>query len=161
VERRPRSPSKRRTEPTPAARALRLLARREHTRLELGRKLEPHFEDPAELQALLDDFTERGWLSEQRAVDQLLNAKRGRFGAARIRQALLDRGVAEDLIAPALARLKESELDVARTVWMKKFATAPRTMAERARHVRFLQSRGFSLEVVMRVMRSVETGRDS
>jgi regulatory protein len=161
VERQPRSPSKRRTEPSPAARALRLLARREHTRLELARKLGPHFEDPAELQALLDDFTERGWLSEQRAVDQLLNAKRDRFGAARIRQALLDRGVSEDLITPALARLKESELDVARMVWTKKFGTAPRTMAERARHVRFLQSRGFSLEVAMRTVRSVETGRDS
>ena len=160
MERRPQSPSKRRTEPSPAARALRLLARREHTRLELARKLEPHFEDPAELQALLDDFTARGWLSEQRAVDQLLNAKRSRFGAARIRQALLDRGVAEDLIAPALAGLKESEPDVARIVWTKKFGGAPRTTAERARQVRFLQSRGFSLDVAMRVVRSVERGGD-
>jgi regulatory protein len=160
VERRPRSPSKRRTEPTPAARALRLLARREHTRLELARKLEPHVQDPAELQALLDHFTARGWLSEQRAVDQLLIAKRGRFGAARIRQALLERGVTEDLITPALAGLKESELDVARIVWTKKFDTAPRTTAERARQVRFLQSRGFSLEVAMRVVRSVERGGD-
>jgi regulatory protein len=158
VERRPRSPSKRRTEPTPAARALRLLARREHTRLELARKLRPHVEDPAQLLALLDDFTARGWLSEQRAVDQLLNAKRGRFGAARIRQALLDRGVAEDLIAPALARLRETELDAARTVWTKKFGSAPRTAAERARQVRFLQSRGFSLDLAMRIARREESG---
>jgi regulatory protein len=145
--------SKRKGEPTAAARALRLLARREHTRLELERKLKPHVEDPAELQALLDDFTARGWLSESRAVDQLVRMKRARFGAARIRQSLLEKGVPHDLIAPALETLKESELDAARSVWARKFKTAPETSAERARHVRFLQYRGFSLDIAMRVVR--------
>ena len=139
--------------PTPRTRALRLLARRDHTRLELKQKLMPHVEDPAELDALLDDFTARGWLSESRVVDQLVQAKRARFGPARIRRALLDKGVPEALIAPALATLRQSELAAAREVWAKKFQGAPATAAERARQVRFLQSRGFSLDVAMRVVR--------
>jgi regulatory protein len=145
--------SKRQGEPTAAARALRLLARREHTRFELELKLKPHVEDPAELQALLDDFTARGWLSESRAVDQLVRMKRTRFGAARIRQALIEKGVPQHLIAPALETLRESELDTARGVWARKFKTAPETSAERARHVRFLQARGFSLDIALRVVR--------
>ncbi|MDB5928189.1 MAG: recX [Betaproteobacteria bacterium] len=155
MERHSPPPSKRKTELAPRGRALRLLARREHTRLELERKLAAHVESPAELQALLDDFTARGWLSDARAVDQLVQAKRGRFGAARIRQVLIDKGVSGELIASALANLKDTELDAARVVWARKFKAAPLTAAERARHIRFLQSRGFSVEVAMRVVRRV------
>ena len=153
----PPPPSKKRkSEPTAAARALRLLARRDHTRLELERKLASHVEDPAELQSLLDDFTARGWLSEARAAEQIVRAKRGRFGAARIRQALIEKGVPADLIATSLHALKETEVEAARAVWTRKFsATAANTAttAERARQVRFLQSRGFSLDIAMRVVR--------
>ena len=149
-------PRKRRDEPTPAARGLRWLARREHTRLELERKLAPYVEDASELESLLDDFTARGWLSETRAVEQLVKAKRHRFGAARIRQTLLEKGVAQDLIASALASVKDTELEAARGVWTRKFRSAPASSAERARHVRFLQSRGFSVDVALRVVR----GRD-
>ncbi len=152
----PPKPPRRKTEPSPAARALRLLARRDHTRLELERKLAPHVEDPAALSSLLDDFTARGWLSEARAVDQLVHARRSRFGSARIRQALVEKGVGQDLIAPALARLKETEDEAARAVWSRKFKSAPLTAAERARHIRFLQYRGFSVEIAMRVLRGAD-----
>jgi regulatory protein len=149
----PAGGSKRRNEPTLAGRALRLLARREHTRLELERKLSVHVEDPAELQSLLDDFTARGWLSESRAADQLVRLKRARFGAARIRQDLIEKGVPHELIAPALETLKESELDAAREVWKRKFRAPPVDSAERAKQIRFLQSRGFGLNIAMRVVR--------
>ena len=136
---------------TAAARGLRLLARRDHTRRELAAKLEPHVADPAKLEALLDDFTARGWLSEARVVEQVLHTKAGRFGPGRIRQALLQRGVSEALIAPALQSLRDTELQAARSVWARKYRSAGATPAEQARQVRFLQSRGFSLEVAMRV----------
>jgi len=145
--------SKKRNEPSPAARALRLLARREHTRRELEQKLKLHVEDAAELARLLDDFTARGWLSEARAAEQLVRLKRGRFGAARIRQALTEKGVPQHLISTSLEALKESELDTARAVWARKFKAAPADSAERARHVRFLQARGFSVDIAMRVVR--------
>jgi len=135
-----------------SARALRLVARRDYTRLELRAKLAPHVEDAAELEVMLDDFTERGWISEPRVVEQLVHAKSARLGASRIRHVLLKRGIAEELIGPALAKWKESEPGRARSVLARKFSSAPATPAERARQVRFLQSRGFTFQVAMRVV---------
>jgi regulatory protein len=155
----PPKPPKKKPELTPAGRALRLLARREHTRRELGRKLAPHVEDAAELEALLDDFTERGWLSEARAADQLVNAKRERFGVSRIRRELQQRGVSDGEIGRALVCLTGTELDRARAVHERKFRTISHDPADQARRVRFLQSRGFSLDIAMRVARS--RGEDS
>jgi regulatory protein len=146
-------PSKRKPQPGAAERALRLLARREYTRRELAAKLAAHVEDPAELEALLDRFTARGWLCEARVVEQVVHSARGRLGPGRIRQALLGRGVAEALIDPVLKALKEDELTTARALWTRKYPAAGTSRVEQARQVRFLQSRGFSIEVAMRVVR--------
>lgn len=150
------SPSKRKkNEPgSLRARGLRLLASREHTRPELERKLAPYVEAGDDLPALLDEFTQRGWLSEARVVEQLIQSKRGRFGTARIRQQLLQRGVSGEQVGRAVENLKATELEAARSVWAKKFGSAARTRTEEARQVRFLQSRGFSIEVAVRVVRT-------
>ena len=133
-------------------RALRLLARRDHTRRELAAKLAPHAADPAELAALLDQLAARGWLSEARVVEQVVHAKRARFGCARIRHALTKRGVPDHLIEPALAELRSTELEAARSVREKKFPNPARDAAERAKQLRFLQSRGFSVEIALRAV---------
>ena len=73
------------------ARALKALARREHSRQELQAKLRPFAEDPEELKSLLDDLEKRGWLSEARFVEQLTTVRRRRFGAARILHELRER----------------------------------------------------------------------
>ena len=151
MERPPKS--KRRPEPSAAARALRLLARRDYTRRELAAKLGPHVGDRDELEALLDQFAARGWLSETRVLEQVVRAKRGHLGPARIRRALLKRGVPAALIEPALADLRNTELDAAKAVWGKKFRGPVRDPAEQAKQVRFLQTRGFSVDVAMRVVR--------
>jgi regulatory protein len=143
------------------ARALQYLARREYSRAELRGKLLPHvqadenFEQaPAvNLDALLDDLTARGWLSDERAASQLVHAKRSRFGTQRITHELRQKGLAEELISDALPQLKETELDAAREVWRKKFGIAPQDEKEKTRQVRFLQSRGFSLDVIFKVLR--------
>ena len=141
-------------EPTLRERALRYLARREHSRAELARKLAPHTEDSSEIESLLDDLEGRNWLSERRVVEQVLHARRRRFGARRIEQELLQKGVSDDAVAAARSQLKEGELEAARTVWARKFGgRAPGRPADRARQVRFLQGRGFDLEVIMKVIK--------
>jgi regulatory protein len=136
-------------------RALKLLARREHTRAELARKLAPHAGDPAQIEALLDDFEKRGWLSERRVVEQVVHARRSRFGAKRIEHELIRKGVSEEAVAAAVPALKASELDAARDVWHRKFGSRPpRGAAERARQVRFLQGRGFDFDVIMKIIKS-------
>ena len=143
------------------ARALQCLARREYSRAELRSKLLPHvqadedFEQlpPPNLDALLDDLAARGWLSDARAATQLLHAKRSRFGTQRITHELRQKGIAESLIDDTLPQLKETELEAAREVWRKKFGVAPKDAKEKAKQVRFLQSRGFALDVVFKVLR--------
>lgn len=133
-------------------RALGFLARREYSRLELKRKLAPHTEDEAEVDALLEDFQKRGWLSEARYTEQIVHARRAKYGTQRIVQELREKGVGEEAIGAALPELKDSELETARAVWAKKFGTPPADAKEKARQVRFLASRGFRMDVIFRVL---------
>jgi regulatory protein len=134
-------------------RALKFLARREHSRVELARKLARHADDSTEIDGVLDDLESRGWLSERRVVEQVVHARRTRFGARRIERELLDKGISEDSVAAVLPQLREGELEAARAVWLKKFGgRQPGRPAERARQVRFLQGRGFDLDVIMKVI---------
>jgi regulatory protein len=137
-------------------RALKALARREHTRQELQAKLQPFADEPGELEPLLDDLEKRGWLSEARFVEQLTTVRRRKFGAARILHELREKGVSDTALAAAQSELKDSEVDAARAVWKKKFGSLPSTLKERAKQSRFLASRGFSADVVHRVLRREE-----
>lgn len=142
-------------EPSLRARALRHLARREHTRHELALKLAPHAGSEAEVAQILDDFTQRGWLSERRAAEQIVHARRGRYGPARIRRDLEAKGVPAEAAAGVLAALKDGELEAARAVWKKKFRMPPADAAERAKQMRFLLGRGFGSEVIVKLFRGV------
>ncbi|MBS1229095.1 MAG: regulatory protein RecX [Proteobacteria bacterium] len=135
-------------------RALRLLARREHARVELARKLAPYAESGEALEALLDDLAARRLLSDERYVEMRLNARAARFGNARLAYELRTQGVSEALVATALAA-SDDELVRARAVWQRKFGAKPGAAdaTEQARQMRFLLSRGFSGETVRRVLR--------
>ena len=133
-----------------------MLARREYSRFELERRLAPFTEDPDEISELLDDFERRGWLSESRVVEQVLASRRRRFGAQRIAHELREKGLSDAAIAGAQMQLKEGELETARAVWMKKFGVVPVNARDKARQMRFLQGRGFGLEVIRRLLRDIE-----
>jgi regulatory protein len=134
-------------------RALGLLARREHSRTELQRKLAPHAEEPEQLIALLDELAQRGWLSDARFAEALIHDKQAKFGTARLAYELRERGVEESVIRDQLAEMKESELERAHQVWQSKFGVLPEDAKARAKQMRFLQSRGFSLDVIGKIMR--------
>lgn len=137
-------------------RAMRYLARREHSRAELHDKLSPYAQEGEDIAAVLDELEGRGWLSDARAATQLVAAKRSRFGLQRITHELRQKGIAEELISVSLPSLKESELEAAHAVWQKKFGTLPLDAREKAKQMRFLQSRGFSMDVIFKVLRSAE-----
>lgn len=134
-------------------RALACLSRREYSRLELKRKLVPHAGDEHEVETLLDDFAACGWLSEMRFTEQIVHARRGKYGAQRIVQELKEKGVSADAVAAVLPELQESELETARAVWARKFDVLPQDARERAKQMRFMMSRGFSSGVIARVLR--------
>lgn len=134
-------------------RALGYLARREHTRAELARKLAAYCEDRNEIEVLLDDFAKRGWLSEARYVEMVVQARQGKFGSRRIAHELREKGVSEEGVAAALSEVRDGELESARAVWAKKFGSLPADAKEKARQIRFLASRGFGQETIYKVMR--------
>lgn len=170
-------------------RALALLARREHTALELKRKLmrQPQRsgskrssrqnveddwadadtvaqadvnEQPAipddELEEYVDqlllDFKQRGWLSEQRFTEQVVHARQQKFGSMRIAHELKQKGVEETLIAEAMQQVKQDEFRHALQIYRKKFAQPPASREEWAKQARFMQGRGFSLDVIKQVI---------
>lgn len=133
--------------------ALRALARREYSRAELHAKLLPQATETDDLAALLDDLEKRTWLSDVRALEQNVRIRSARFGPQRIKQELRQKGFSDELISAALPSLKEGELEAARSVWQRKFAAPPQDQQEKAKQVRFLQSRGFSMDVIFKVMK--------
>jgi len=133
------------------ARALRHLVRREHSRAELERKLAPHAESPRALEALLDALAAGKQLSDERYAEARAHQLARKFGAARIRQDLKAKGVDADLVQRVSA---EGEAARAAAILARKYRSPATTRMERARRMRFLQSRGFSHDTIRRVMSS-------
>lgn len=136
------------------ARALRLLARREHSRGELARKLAPHAPSEATLVDLLDRLSERALLSDARYAEARLHSRGQRYGNQRLSQELRQQGVSAETIADALTGL-EDELARCREVWSRKFGNLPGDIQERARQARFLAGRGFGRETIGKVLKGL------
>jgi regulatory protein len=140
-------------------RAVRYLSQREHSRAELVRKLHPHAEDQPEASAAaqisqaLDELTENGLLSDERAAASVLASQAARSGQRRLQQLLQTKGLDPALVARTLAQAKGSEFERASALWQRRFGSLAVQPAERARQMRFLQARGFGFDVIARVMR--------
>lgn len=104
------------------------------------------------VKAILDDFQNRGWLSDARFTEQLVHARKSKFGSARVANELKEKGVADDLIQTAVASIKETEFDHALTICRKKYHNAPTSREDWARQARFLQSRGFNFDIIKKVL---------
>jgi len=131
------------------ARALRLLARREHSRRELARKLSPRAESPDALNGLLDSLESKKQLSDERFAAERARVLSRKFGAARIRQDLKSKGVDGGFVERVSA---QGELERARTILERKYREPALTREERAKRMRFLQSRGFSSEIIFSLL---------
>ena len=109
------------------------------------------------LTVMLDEFEAKNWLSDRRFAESYVADHRAREGALKLAYALRQRGIADSLIAEVLATLntrhsEDSEVARARTVWRKKFAAPSSSQQERAKQVRFLQGRGFSIDAIKLAM---------
>lgn len=133
-------------------RALDYLGKREYSYVELGKKLKPFAEETDDIAAILDDFKARGWLSDARFTEQLVHARQAKFGSARVANELREKGVADDLIASAVASVKENELEHAREICRKKYKVSPKSREDWARQARFLQSRGFGFDIIKKAL---------
>jgi regulatory protein len=144
------------SEPSLKSRALRMLARREHSREELRRKLAHFVQEGDDVDAVLEDLAARGWLSDARFAEQAIRARSRRFGPLKLAQQLRNRGVAEETISAGFrAAGEEGASDIAK-VWGSRFHAPPADERERGRQVRFLQGRGFPLDAALKFLRQLE-----
>lgn len=134
-------------------RALRYLARREHSRDELARKLVPYAESKEILEGALDWLESTNRLSNQRFAEARAHWMARKYGAARIRQDLKSKGVEDELIERISS---EGELERAKAILGRKYRDHGMTRADRARRARFLQSRGFSYDTIRSVLKDLE-----
>ncbi|MBC3480140.1 MULTISPECIES: recombination regulator RecX [unclassified Pseudomonas] len=138
--------------------AMDLLARREHGRVELTRKLRQRGASDELIEPELDRLAEEGLLSEVRYLESFIRYRSNSgYGPARIREELGQRGLARGDIDQAL---RESGVDWAQRlmdVWQRKFAgQRPHDPRSRGQQTRFLAYRGFSMEMISRLL----SGRD-
>ena len=131
------------------------LARREHSRQELFRKFFRSAETPEILEGVLDALEQEGLLSNHRFAQSVARIRGARYGLARVKNELQQKGVSDADASAVLEDLKQSEADRLRQVWEKKFAAPPETLEEAGRQQRFLQQRGFSSAAISQLFRSL------
>ncbi len=134
-------------------RAVRLLARREHTRAELVRKLAPHGTSD-EIETVLNELSRTGLQSDTRFAESFVRSQAGRLGIARLRQSLRSKGMSSADIETHVDDLPD-EGTRARSVWEKKFTAPPADAREWAKQARFLQGRGFSVETIRKLLKDI------
>ncbi len=136
-------------------RALRLLARREHSRAELARKLatEPSADAEA-IEEILDRLERDGYLSDERFAEAFVASRSARHGARRLRHDLRSRGVSDPHIDRALDTLTTTDLERARALWQRRFGRLPENAREYARQARYLEAHGFAPAVLRALIRT-------
>ena len=130
-------------------RALRYLVRREHSRAELERKLSPHADSSQAVQAVLDLLLSKKQQSDERFAAERARVLSRKYGPAKIRQDLKTRGVSDEVIDRLSSPEEEQR---AKEILARKYREPARSREERARRARFLQGRGFSADVIHRLV---------
>ncbi len=139
------------------ARAVRYLSRREYSRLELQQKLRRYlgeFETEEDLQKVLDELQQKGYLSDERFARSRVRIRCSRYGNARLAYELKANGVSNDVITQALEELEVGEYERAKQLWHKRFGVPAQDYKERGKQMRYLLARGFTMEVARQVVRA-------
>ncbi len=136
-------------------RACDFLARREHSRQELKRKLSRSCADGILIDELLDKLSEEGLQSDERFAESFVHHRLNKGqGPMKIRQELVQRGIEQRLISTYLESDLVDWLSLAEEVRVKKFGKdAPSDYQKKAKQSRFLYSRGFYSETISQLLK--------
>ena len=132
------------------AKAMDLLARREHSRLELRQKLIQRGYPPAQIDPVLDRLAEERLLDEGRYAELYASTRADKgYGPLRIARELRERGVPDEQVTASLAALETFWLPKLRELHRKRFKSRiPADAAERMRQIRVLRQHGFTLDQI-------------
>jgi len=136
-----------------------LLSRRDYSRLELQRKLQPKAADADDLTAVLDDMAERRWQSDERFTDAFLHSRSDRYGPLRLTQELQQKGIAD--ARTAVAALDTDWQERAAQLALRKFSGADLTdIKQKARIYRHLAQRGFNADHIRYALEQLAAAGD-
>jgi regulatory protein len=139
---------RRRPEPSATQRALGLLTRREHSRLELSRKLVIRGVEAVDAQAVIDKLAAAGWQDDKRFAESLVRSRAASgYGPAYIRAELGTHALASDAVAAALESYEGDWAENACALVTRRFPealTGDRDVRRKA--IDFLLRRGFPIE---------------
>ena len=136
------------------ARAIAHLARREYSRAELAQRLVAAGAARADVDQTLAELAAEGYLSDERYAHALVRQKSAMMSRRALAEALKAKGVAAEVARDALANVDVDDDATLVALWRRRFGEAPKNDRERARQVRFLQSRGFALSAIVKLLRS-------
>ena len=91
-------------------------------------------------------------LSDERYAEARARQLARKYGAARIAHDLRAKGIADETAAGVTAGASADEIERAREILRRKYSSPAATREERAKRARFLQGRGFSHEVIRRLV---------
>jgi regulatory protein len=152
-------------------RAMRILAQRDHGREELRRKLqqsvqrvawiqkkEPEIITDEQLEKVLNWCMENGWLSDERFTERFIESRsRKGFGSQRIRLELAQKGIDREAIDLAMEQTNIDWSDCAAQLAERKFGhPLPKEWKEKAKVLRYLQSKGFMSEDIQAIFRNFD-----
>lgn len=133
-----------------------MLARRDHSALEIRQKLRTKGFTPEDIQTIILEVSQSGYLSESRFTEHYIRWRRGKgFGPERIMLELQTRGITAEMIAEQIDITDNAWFNEARHVWQKHFrGKMPQDFKDKAKQMRFLQYRGFTREQIAKVFGS-------
>jgi regulatory protein len=137
------------------AKALDLLSRRDYSYRELFTKLQKYSEDIEAIKEVLSQMVEQKYLNEERYIENYINAKSQKFGAQRIKYQLMNKVADQELVNTLYQQAAIDEFATAQSIWLRKFhGKPPENAKEKAQQIRFLSGRGFSLEIIFKIIQS-------
>ena len=137
------------------------LARREHSRRELERKLGARGLDGTVIEAALNDLAGRGLQDDGRFAASYARSRAARgFGPRRIAAELRERGIDGAAVAVALDAVEADFRTLACEVRERKFSRPPQSLPERAKQTRFLEYRGFEADHIRHALEHTTDDED-
>jgi regulatory protein len=118
----------------------------------LIQKLKGHAQTEEELTSVIEWLVSNGFVNESRVIESVIHRRANKLGFARVAKELQEKGLPNQEVQEAVSNLRQTEEQRAREVWRKRFKAKAEDAKERAKHMRFLLSRGFEARAVQRVL---------
>jgi len=137
--------------------AVRMLARREHSTLELRHKLSQRGVAETEIESTICRLQQEGLQSDERFAESYVHSRSGKgYGPLRIAAELRERGVDDGIAETCLDRDDDHWQRLLQQAHQRKFGdSAIGDFKDRVRRIRFLQYRGFELDKINRLLKSI------